>query len=180
MTLLPACTRIMHARNRQAVDSPSSMVPYDLLFELLILISNEYLVPGSLNHADTADRFRRFAFCNLALLAFDFSQFLAIPRLSSEGVCSTPPPADVVQEDEDEEWEPVDRDHVVKFFQVINAQSHTQMVRGTSTHTDIWTIGRLRSMNTSTSTAVSIETHDNATRTCTDSSIPINSTYRHY
>lgn len=31
------------------------------------------------------------------------------------------------KEDEEEEWEPVDRDHVVKFFQVINAQSHTQM-----------------------------------------------------
>lgn len=74
-------------------------------------------------------------------LAFDFSQFLAIPRLSSEGVCSTPPPANVAQEDEDEEWEPVDRDHVVKFFQVINAQSHTQMVREISKH--ILAFGRL-------------------------------------
>lgn len=81
-------------------------------------------------------------FCNLqfgTLLAFFyFSQFLAIPRLSSEGHCSAPSPANtaVVQEDEEEEWEPVDRDHVVKFFQVINAQSHTQMVRETITLTN--------------------------------------------
>jgi len=27
-----------------------------------------------------------------------------------------------------EEWEPVDRDHVVKFFQIINQQSHQTMV----------------------------------------------------
>ena len=64
---------------------------------------------------------------------FALWQFLAVPRLSSEGLCSALPPAksskNCVQEEEEEEWEPVDRDHVVKFFQVINAQSHTQMVR---------------------------------------------------
>ncbi len=30
-----------------------------------------------------------------------------------------------------EEWEPVERDHVVKFFQIINQQSHQTMVRCT-------------------------------------------------
>ena len=34
-----------------------------------------------------------------------------------------------VQEGEMEEWEPVDRDHVVKFFQAINQLSHQNMVR---------------------------------------------------
>lgn len=34
-----------------------------------------------------------------------------------------------MQDEEEEEWEPVDRDHVVKFFQVINQQSHQNIVR---------------------------------------------------
>ncbi|CAM9512994.1 unnamed protein product, partial [Scytosiphon promiscuus] len=34
-----------------------------------------------------------------------------------------------IEDEEEEEWEPVDRDHVVKFFQVINQQSHQSMTQ---------------------------------------------------